>query len=74
LLLDGRLGRDAIMGLFSRKAGSKTQQNARSGRKPTRAERRAAERTAQAEARLTQTEERIHQLADEVRQDLKRPA
>jgi hypothetical protein len=57
------------MGLFSRKP-----RHARSGRKPTWAERRAAERTERAEARLTQTEQQIHQLADEVRQDLKRSA
>jgi hypothetical protein len=43
----------------------------RAGRKPTWAERRAAERTSQAEARLTQTEQRIHHLADEVRRDLR---
>jgi hypothetical protein len=43
----------------------------RAGRKPTWAERRAAERTAQAEARLTQTEQQIHNLADEVRRDLR---
>jgi hypothetical protein len=48
----------------------RTPRHARDGRKPTWAERRAAERTAQAEARLTQTEERIHHLADEVRRDL----
>ena len=53
------------MGLFRR-----TARHERDGRKPTRAERRAAERTAQAEARLAQTEERIHHLADEVRRDL----
>ena len=45
----------------------------RIGRKPSRAERRAAERTAEAEARLAQTEQRIHDLADEVRRDLKGP-
>jgi hypothetical protein len=49
----------------------RTPRDARDGRKPTWAERRAAERTAQAEARLTQTEERIHHLADEVRRDLR---
>ena len=45
----------------------------RIGRKPSRAERRAAERTAAAEARLARTEQRIHDLADEVRRDLKGP-
>jgi hypothetical protein len=53
------------MGLFSR-----TPRQALTGRKPTRAERRAAERTAQAEAKLEQTEQRIHDLADEVRGEL----
>lgn len=54
------------MGLFRR-----TPRAARADRKPSRAERRAAERTAQAEAKLTQTEQRIHDLANEVRRDLK---
>jgi hypothetical protein len=36
-----------------------------------RQERRAAERTARAEAALVQTEHRTHQMADEVRSDLK---
>ena len=53
------------MGFFRR-----TPEPAHAGRKPTRAERRAAERTAQAEAKLEQTEQRIHDLADEVRGDL----
>jgi hypothetical protein len=43
----------------------------RAGRKPSRAERRAAERTARAEATLTRTEQQIHDLANEVRRDLK---
>jgi hypothetical protein len=34
-------------------------------------ERRAAERTAKAEATLQETEQKIHQIADEVRADLK---
>jgi len=34
-------------------------------------ETRAAERTAQAETALRETEQRIHQLADQVRDDLK---
>ena len=49
----------------------RTPQQARAGRKPTWAERWAAERTARAEAKLTQTEQQIHNLADEVRRDLK---
>jgi hypothetical protein len=57
------------MGFFRR-----TARHARRGMKPTRAERRAAERTAQAEARLAQTEQRIHELADEVRGELNPPA
>jgi hypothetical protein len=39
--------------------------------KPTRRERRAAERTARAEASLRETEQKIHQLAAEVRSDLR---
>jgi hypothetical protein len=54
------------MGLFRR-----TSRPERAGRKPTRQERRAAERTARAEAALVRTEQRIHQIADEVRSDLK---
>jgi hypothetical protein len=61
-----RRNRTSIMGLFGRKT-----RPVRAGRKPTRAERRAAERTAQAEANLERTEEQIHQLADEVRRDLR---
>jgi hypothetical protein len=34
-------------------------------------ERRAAERTAKAEATLRATEQKIHQIADEIRADLK---
>jgi hypothetical protein len=54
------------MGLFRR-----TSSPERAGRKPTRQERRAADRTARAEAALVQTEQKIHQIADEVRSDLK---
>ena len=54
------------MGLFG-----KTSRHARAGRKPTRGERRAAERTAQAEAKLEHTEQLIHDLADEVRGDMR---
>jgi hypothetical protein len=39
--------------------------------KPTWQERRAAERTAKAEANLEQTEQKIHEIADQVRSDLK---
>ena len=38
---------------------------------PTRRERRAAERTDRAEASLRETGQKIHELADEVRADLK---
>jgi hypothetical protein len=62
-------GEDGIMGLFRR-----TQRPARASRKPSRGERRAAERTARAEATLARTEQQIHELADEVRRDLKGPA
>jgi hypothetical protein len=59
-------GEGWIMGLFRR-----TSRPERAGRKPSRQELRAAERTARAEAALVQTEQRIHQIADEVRSDLK---
>jgi hypothetical protein len=62
-------GEEWIMGLFRR-----TPQPERGGRKPTRRERQAAERTARAEATLVETEQKIHQVADEVRSDLKRSA
>jgi hypothetical protein len=54
------------MGLFRR-----TSRREPAGRKPTWPERRAAARTARAEAALLETEQRIHQMADEVRSDLK---
>jgi hypothetical protein len=54
------------MRLFSR-----SKQAGYASRKPTWRERRAAERTARAEASLIETEQRIHQIADEVRGDLK---
>jgi hypothetical protein len=57
------------MGLFRR-----SKQTARTGRKPTWRERKAAERTAQAEASLVATEQKIHQIADEARSDLRGPA
>jgi hypothetical protein len=44
----------------------------RAGRKASRAERLAAERTAHAEATLVRTEQQIHDLADELRRDLKK--
>ena len=49
----------------------RAQRPAHASRKPSRGERRAAERTAQAEATLAQTEQQIHDLAGEVRRDLK---
>jgi len=54
------------MGLFRR-----SKHAAHTSRKPTWRERRAAERTARAEASLVETEQKIHQIADEVRSDLK---
>src|SRR5215470_1470552 len=54
------------MGLFRR-----SKHVARASRKPTWRERRAAERTARAEASLVETEQKIHQIADEVRSDLR---
>jgi hypothetical protein len=58
--------KDGIMGLFRR-----SKQSARAGRKPTWRERKAAERTARAEASLVETEQKIHQIADEVRSDIR---
>jgi hypothetical protein len=49
----------------------RTSQVARTGRKPSRSERRAAERTARAEANLVSTEQEIHDLVDEIRRDLR---
>jgi hypothetical protein len=43
----------------------------RTGVKPTRRERRAAKRAARAEASLCETEQKIHQLAAEIRSDLR---
>jgi hypothetical protein len=57
---------EAIMGLFRR-----PKHTARTNRKPTLRERRAAERTARAEASLVETEQKIHQIADDVRSDIK---
>ena len=54
------------MGLFRR-----SKHAARTSRKPTWRERQAAERTARAEASLVETEQKIHEIADEVRGDLK---
>jgi hypothetical protein len=54
------------MGLFRR-----TPRPEGAHRKPTRAERRAAERTARADATLGRTEQRIHDFASDVRRDLK---
>lgn len=54
------------MGWFRR-----TKRSGRTTRKPTLRETRAAERTAKAETALQETEHRIHQLADQVRDDLK---
>jgi hypothetical protein len=41
--------------------------------KQTWRERRAAERTARAEASLEATEQKIHEVADQIRSDLKNP-
>jgi hypothetical protein len=43
----------------------------RASRKPTLGESRAAERTTRAETALQETEQKIHQLADQVRDDLR---
>lgn len=54
------------MGLFKRSRRAQP-----TNRQPTWRERRAAERTAKAEVMLLETEQKIHQLADEIRSDLK---
>jgi hypothetical protein len=54
------------MGLFRR-----PKQTARTSRKQTWRERKAAERTARAEASLVATEQKIHDIADQARSDLK---
>jgi hypothetical protein len=49
----------------------RTKRSDRANRKPTLRETRAAARTAKAETALEQTEQKIHELADQVREDLK---
>ncbi|HJY61717.1 MAG TPA: hypothetical protein VJ418_35495 [Streptosporangiaceae bacterium] len=49
----------------------RSRRTARTHAKPTWRERQAAERTARAEASLSETEQKIHQIAAEVRNDLK---
>ena len=60
------LGAVTAMG-FLKRPRSTTRVNA----KPTWRERRAAERTAKAEATLVETEQKIHEVADQIRSDLK---
>ncbi|HZR54911.1 MAG TPA: hypothetical protein VFB06_36105 [Streptosporangiaceae bacterium] len=45
----------------------------RISRTPTWRERRAAERTSEAETTLAETERKIHEIADQIRGDLKGP-
>jgi hypothetical protein len=49
----------------------RSKRNGQAHRKPTLRETRAAARTAKAETALEQTEQKIHQLADQVRDDLR---
>ena len=49
----------------------RSRRTARAHVEPTWRERQAAERTARAEASLNETEQKIHQIAAEVRSDLK---
>jgi hypothetical protein len=49
----------------------RTKRSGGATRKPTLRETRAAQRTARAENALDETEHKIHELADQVRQDLK---
>jgi hypothetical protein len=60
------------VGWFSRT--KRTKRTGQASPKPTLAERRAAARTAKAEIALEETENKIHQLADQVRDDLKNSA
>jgi hypothetical protein len=57
------------MGLFTR-----SKRSGRTNVKPTWRERRAAQRTEKAESRLQETEQQIHDIADQVRSDIKRSA
>jgi hypothetical protein len=57
------------MGLFKR-----SKRSGRTNVKPTWRERRAAQRTERAEVKLRDTEQRIHDIADQVRSDIKRSA
>jgi hypothetical protein len=49
----------------------RTKRSDRATRKPTLREARAAQRTARAETALEETEHKIHELADQVRDELK---
>ena len=49
----------------------RTKRSGRATRKPTLRETRAAERTAKAETALEETEHKIHELADQVRDELR---
>jgi hypothetical protein len=49
----------------------RTKRSDRATRKPTLRETSAAQRTARAETALDETEHKIHELADQVREDLK---
>jgi len=61
------------MGLLRRsKRTTGVKRTAGVNHKPTWRERRAAERTARAEASLEATEQKIHEIADQVRSDLKK--
>jgi hypothetical protein len=54
------------MGLFKR-----SKRSGLPNAKPTWRERRAAQRTERAEAKLRDTEQQIHDIADQVRSDIK---
>jgi hypothetical protein len=49
----------------------RTKRSDRATRKPTLRETRAAQRTKRAESALEETEQKIHELADQVRDELK---
>jgi hypothetical protein len=54
------------MGLFKR-----SKRSGRTNVRPTWRERRAAQRTEKAETRLQETEQQIHDIADQIRSDMK---
>ena len=63
--------RDDAEGATDMRLFKRSRRTEQSNRRPTWRERRAAQRTAAAEARLRETEQKIHEIADEVRGDIR---